>query len=153
MASNEEYQNVQFLSICCDSLDGAREIIEETDTPKWNNMHHYFMDHASKEQAKKSLGFKAVPFYVVFNESGEMVMKGNSKSVDFDKIPGKKMRKLVTLSDNKENIPPKSLAAPVTPSPTNKPKVALKETPKVMQQKHQSPTEVERVFEIEELDF
>ena len=80
--------NVQFVSICCDQLDGAREMIEATDEKRWNNIQHYFMSPETKEEAKKLLGFKSVPFYVIVNTNGIMTQKGSSKQVDFNTIPG-----------------------------------------------------------------
>lgn len=88
MARQSKYSNVDFVSICCDSCDGAREILEKPDEPRWNAIHHYFMDEESKETAKKVLGFAMVPFYVFLNEKGEIVQRGNTNGVDFDLIPG-----------------------------------------------------------------
>lgn len=88
MASDAKYADVQFVSICCDQLDGAREIIEATDEKRWNNIQHYFMSPETKEEAKKLLGFKSVPFYVIVNKNGIMTQKGSSKQVDFNTIPG-----------------------------------------------------------------
>lgn len=72
-----DYPEVQFVSICCDSLDGAREILQRHDAPRWDAVHHFFMNKADKERAKKLLGFASVPFYVVLDEEGGMVEKGN----------------------------------------------------------------------------
>jgi thiol-disulfide isomerase/thioredoxin len=88
MAKDPKYENVQFVSICCDKLDGARDIIEEHDDPKWQNVDHYFMTEEDKEEAKKILGFRSVPFYVVLDESGSIQQLGGSKKIDFDEIPG-----------------------------------------------------------------
>ena len=88
MASDPKYQDVQFISICCDKLDGARNIIEASDDLRWQNVSHYFMSHQSKEEAKKVLGFKSVPFYVVLDEQGNIQQSGGGKSIDFDEIPG-----------------------------------------------------------------
>mmetsp|Transcript_8066 Transcript_8066/g.11569 ORF Transcript_8066/g.11569 Transcript_8066/m.11569 type:complete len:191 (+) Transcript_8066:55-627(+) len=88
MKSEAKYSNVEFVSVCCDKLDGAREIIEKDDRPRWDNVAHYFMDENTKEEAKQVLGFASVPFYVVVNEDGEIVQKGNSKQIDFEAIPG-----------------------------------------------------------------
>ena len=88
MAKDEKYANVNFVSICCDQLDGARDIIEKDADPRWQNVDHYYMDKKNKEQAKKLLGFKSVPFYVVLNESGEITQLGNEKAVDFESVPG-----------------------------------------------------------------
>ena len=98
MASDPKYSNVRFVSICCDKLDGAREIIEKDDEPRWKNVSHYFMDRQHKEEAKKLLGFKSVPFYVILNEDGEITQKGSSKTVDFDAVPG-----VVRPESDKEN--------------------------------------------------
>eukprot|EP00561_Arcocellulus_cornucervis_P014939 CAMPEP_0185804374 /NCGR_PEP_ID=MMETSP1322-20130828/3216_1 /TAXON_ID=265543 /ORGANISM="Minutocellus polymorphus, Strain RCC2270" /LENGTH=165 /DNA_ID=CAMNT_0028500343 /DNA_START=33 /DNA_END=530 /DNA_ORIENTATION=+ len=88
MAQDPKYANVDFISICCDSCDGAREILEKPDVPRWDAIHHYYMDPESKETAKKVLGFSMVPFYVFLNDKGEIVQKGNTNAVDFDQIPG-----------------------------------------------------------------
>lgn len=88
MAKDPKYENVQFVSICCDQLDGARNIIEKDDDLRWQNVNHYFMTQSDKEQAKKELGFKSVPFYVVLDEDGTITQKGNQKAIDFDEVPG-----------------------------------------------------------------
>eukprot|EP00529_Nitzschia_sp_RCC80_P032514 CAMPEP_0113454028 /NCGR_PEP_ID=MMETSP0014_2-20120614/7656_1 /TAXON_ID=2857 /ORGANISM="Nitzschia sp." /LENGTH=236 /DNA_ID=CAMNT_0000345429 /DNA_START=213 /DNA_END=923 /DNA_ORIENTATION=+ /assembly_acc=CAM_ASM_000159 len=88
MAADPKYKDVQFISIVCDKLDGARHIIEKDDDPRWQNVSHYFMDHQNKERAKKLLGFKQVPFYVVLDENGAITQSGSSKQVDFDEVPG-----------------------------------------------------------------
>ena len=88
MASDPKYENVQFISICCDKLDGARQIIEKDDDLRWQNVDHYFMSESDKEQAKKELGFKSVPFYVILDEEGQITQKGNHNAIDFDEVPG-----------------------------------------------------------------
>lgn len=88
MAASPIYKNVKFASICCDCCDGAREILDEHDEPKWKHVDHYFMGFEYKEMAKKVLGFKSVPFLVVLNEEGEIVQMGGKKQIDFDNIPG-----------------------------------------------------------------
>jgi hypothetical protein len=88
MAQDPKYRDVQFISICCDKLDGARDIIERDDDLRWQNINHYFMDKQDKELAKKALGFKQVPFYVVLDVNGSIQQSGNGKQVDFEEIPG-----------------------------------------------------------------
>lgn len=88
MAQDPKYKDVQFISICCDKLDGARDIIEKEDDLRWQNINHYFMDQQDKELAKKILGFQQVPFYVVLDEEGSIQQSGNGKQVDFEEIPG-----------------------------------------------------------------
>eukprot|EP00571_Detonula_confervacea_P014711 CAMPEP_0172298464 /NCGR_PEP_ID=MMETSP1058-20130122/1112_1 /TAXON_ID=83371 /ORGANISM="Detonula confervacea, Strain CCMP 353" /LENGTH=171 /DNA_ID=CAMNT_0013007739 /DNA_START=57 /DNA_END=572 /DNA_ORIENTATION=- len=88
LAADERYKNVKFSSICLDSCDGARNIIDKDDSPRWDKVSHFFMDHEHKEEAKKILGFKQVPFYVVLNEEGEIVQMGSKKYIDFDNLPG-----------------------------------------------------------------
>lgn len=75
MAMN--HPDEQFVSICCDSLDGAREILERDDELRWSRVQHFFMSKEDKEAAKKMLGFKQVPFYVVLGEDGQLLEKGN----------------------------------------------------------------------------
>jgi len=88
MAQDPKYKDVQFISICCDKLDGARDIIERDDDLRWQNVNHYFMDKEDKETAKKLLGFKQVPFYVVMDENGSITQSGNGRQVDFEEVPG-----------------------------------------------------------------
>ena len=89
MAQQPEYANVQFTSIVLDECDGARNIIETPDDePRWKHINHYYMDRDYKEEAKDALGFSQVPFYVVLNERGEIIQKGNKKQIDFKKVPG-----------------------------------------------------------------
>mmetsp|Transcript_81780 Transcript_81780/g.122855 ORF Transcript_81780/g.122855 Transcript_81780/m.122855 type:complete len:200 (-) Transcript_81780:162-761(-) len=88
MAQDPKYENVQFISICCDKLDGARDIIEKDNDLRWQNVSHYFMDKQNKEEAKKILGFRSVPFYVVLDENGSITQSGNGKAIDFDEVPG-----------------------------------------------------------------
>lgn len=68
--------SIQYVSICCDKLDGAREILERDSTPRWSHVRHFFMDHDHKEQAKELLGFQQVPFYIVFDDAGTMIFSG-----------------------------------------------------------------------------
>jgi thiol-disulfide isomerase/thioredoxin len=88
MAGDPKYHDVQFISICCDRLDGARDIIEKEDDLRWQNIHHYFMSKDDKETAKRLLGFKQVPFYVVLDDAGNIHQSGGGKQVDFDDVPG-----------------------------------------------------------------
>ncbi len=88
MAEQPEYSRVKFSSIVLDECDGARNIIERENEPRWKNINHYYMDKDFKETAKQILGFQQVPFYVVLNDRGEIVQKGSKKQIDFDTIPG-----------------------------------------------------------------
>jgi hypothetical protein len=100
MAADPQYANVEFVSICCDKLDGAREILEKEDDLRWQHISHYFMEQKDKEEAKKVLGFKSVPFYVFCDESGTITQKGSSSKIYFDDIPGAALRSV----EDKENI-------------------------------------------------
>ena len=86
MASDPKFSHIRFVSICCDKLDGAREIIERDDEPRWKHVSHYFMDSFDKERAKKMLGFKSVPFYVMLKENGEITQTGSTKTFNFNEI-------------------------------------------------------------------
>ena len=109
MATQPEYQNVEFTSIVLDECDGARNIIEQDDEPRWQNINHFYMDKEFKETAKEALGFNQVPFYVVLNEKGEIVQKGSKKNIDFDEVPG-----IVRPEpEDKENVAPSSNEAKV----------------------------------------
>lgn len=84
MAGDSAYKHIQFMSICCDKLDGARDIIDQDLEPRWKNVAHYFVDKNEKEVAKQVLGFSSVPFYVVANSSGVILLKGTQQEVDFN---------------------------------------------------------------------
>ena len=125
MAQDPQYASVQFISICCDKLDGAREIIEKDKEFRWQNVAHYFMEPQDKEIAKKVLGFKSVPFYVVLNDQGEIEQLGGSKNIDFETVPG-----MERLEAEKENF-------------------CLDNPSKDVSQEQ----ELDRVFVVDELDF
>lgn len=100
-------------------------------------MSHYFMDHEHKEKAKKLLGFKSVPFYVVLNKDGEMTQKGSSKQVDFEDIPG------IIRPVDKENVKQTTVV--------EKKNV---EAPVAAEQVEEKPVIAERVFTIDaDFDF
>ena len=103
LAKDPQYKNIKFASINCDSETGARNIIEEFDTPRWLNVDHYHMDVEHKELAKEQLGFKTVPFLVVLDENGQIVQKGSPKQVNLESIVNPRVER------NKENIPPKKI--------------------------------------------
>ena len=138
MAKDPKYSDVQFLSICCDKLDGARSIIERDDDLRWQNVAHYFMEKSDKEEAKKMLGFKSVPFYVVLDENGAITQLGNEKNVNFDEVPGvvapppppKQQENLLASSFGQLQIEESKVAS----SPV-------------------SPVQVDRVFNMDDLDF
>ena len=88
MAADKRYKNVKFASICCDSCDRARNVIEKDDSPRWGRVVHYYINHEYKEEVKKVLGFKQVPFYVVLDKEGEIVQIGSRKYIDFENLPG-----------------------------------------------------------------
>eukprot|EP00586_Coscinodiscus_wailesii_P012771 CAMPEP_0172520730 /NCGR_PEP_ID=MMETSP1066-20121228/292174_1 /TAXON_ID=671091 /ORGANISM="Coscinodiscus wailesii, Strain CCMP2513" /LENGTH=307 /DNA_ID=CAMNT_0013303537 /DNA_START=50 /DNA_END=972 /DNA_ORIENTATION=+ len=88
MAMQSRYSDIQFISICCDSGDGARNIIEERNEPRWGFISHYHMEDEYKEIAKKILGFQQVPFYVVVDATGSILQKGSSKVINFELLPG-----------------------------------------------------------------
>ena len=87
LIDDKKNNNVQLVSICCgDKLDGARHILDQDEERRWTNMQHYFMNYHDKERAKKILGFRSVPFYVVLNDQGEIVQLGNKIDWDHDSI-------------------------------------------------------------------
>lgn len=103
LAAAPRFANVQFVSICCDKLDGAREIIEKETEPRWQNVDHYFMEHQYKEEAKNVLGFSAVPFYVMLNEKGETIQMGNA--IDFERLAVEEAEPDSVATENeKENM-------------------------------------------------
>jgi hypothetical protein len=118
-ARDPRYAHVQFVSICCDKLDGAREIIEATDEKRWSHIKHFFMSREDKEEAKKILGFKSVPFYVVVDKNGVMVQKGSK--VDFNAIPGVMEKENIITStpfvEQKLNVVEKEAPQPAVVSP------------------------------------
>lgn len=130
MAKDSKYANVQFVSICCDQLDGARDIIEKDDDLRWQNVAHYFMEKSHKEEAKKILGFKSVPFYVVLNESGDITQLGNEKAVNFDEAPGVAPKEDIT-------------------SVFEQLAISNEET----KEETYAPVKVDRVFNMDDLDF
>ena len=83
-----QYPQITFMSICCDSLDGARELLEQDEDLKWQGIRHYYMATEYKEHAKKLFGFKTVPFYVFVNAHGDITQSGGPVKIDFAFLPG-----------------------------------------------------------------
>ena len=112
---DERYKNIKFASICCGAdhkCTDVRNILEKEDNPRWDKISHYFMDFESKEEAKKALGFKQVPFYVVLNDEGEIVMMGSKKYIDFDNLPGMVHPTPIKVEKKAESVPsPTNVAA------------------------------------------
>ena len=131
-----QHADVQFVSICCNKLDGAREIIEEKDELRWSAISHYFMAHEDKETAKRVLNFKSVPFYVVLNKEGAIVQSGNK--IVWDDIPGCSNTQTTRSAADKENV--------LTPAKD-------KDVSTKTLEKSSSPVGVNEVFVLEDLDF
>lgn len=106
MARDPKYENVHFVSICCDKLDGARDIIDQEREERWQNVNHYFMESKHKDEAKKLLGFQQVPFYVVLDEYGDIQQMGNQRAIDFDEVPGvvRPEPSVASMEEEKENF-------------------------------------------------
>ena len=70
--------------ICCalSRGEGNKEMVSDL-VCDWENMTHVFMDMEMKEEAKKLLGFTAVPFYVVVDKNGNITGKGDPKKIDY----------------------------------------------------------------------
>eukprot|EP00527_Entomoneis_sp_CCMP2396_P000656 CAMPEP_0198151760 /NCGR_PEP_ID=MMETSP1443-20131203/56989_1 /TAXON_ID=186043 /ORGANISM="Entomoneis sp., Strain CCMP2396" /LENGTH=188 /DNA_ID=CAMNT_0043817543 /DNA_START=80 /DNA_END=649 /DNA_ORIENTATION=+ len=121
IASQEQNESVRFISICCDKLDGAREIIENWENvdnePRWNNIQHFFMEEADKEEAKQILGFKSVPFYVVLNEQGEIEEMGNK--VDLTRLSSPPQLETPLIQEHIEVTPVKKPGMTRMDSPTD----------------------------------
>lgn len=115
LATDERYKNIKFASICCGAdhkCTDVRNILEKEDNPRWDRISHYFMDFDGKEEAKKALGFKQVPFYVVLNDEGEIVMMGSKKYIDFDNLPGMVHPTPIKVEKKAESVPsPTNVAA------------------------------------------
>lgn len=134
-AEDPKYEDVQFISICCGaSCDAAREILEKPRERRWANIAHYFMEFDDKEMAKKVLGFKAVPFYVMLNNQGEILQMGNK--VNWNDVPG------MERDEDKENLAVQTIANDTLTGP-EKPTVGL--SPALIEE--------ERVFQLDDLDF
>ena len=140
-AQKADVDAIAFVAICCDQLDGAREIMEKDDELRWSSISHYFMAHEDKETAKRVLNFKSVPFYVVLNEEGAIVQSGNKIDWDDIIVPG------ICSSD---------IQTVTTTSMVNKENELTPAQEKVVAAKSlelSSPLGVDDVFVLEDLDF
>lgn len=102
-----QHPDVECLSICCDSLDGAREILECSKERAWPALSHYFMAYDDKEIAKQVLGFRSVPYYLVVDETGDLVHAG--KTFSWDDVS------LVSTPAISTQTNPKEMASPRSP--------------------------------------
>ena len=89
LASQKSHKNIKIISICLDNQDGARNIIEHNDDPRWNDITHYSSELINKESIKEFFEFTQVPFYVSINKTNsEITSKGTTKQVNLDNISG-----------------------------------------------------------------
>ena len=146
LAQDPRYEDVNFVSICCDKLDGARTILEQEEEVRWQNIDHYFMDKEHKEQAKKILGFRQVPFYLVVDEDGEIRQKGGSKDVDFEEIPS-----ISRPSSPSKVIAPRMM--PTTPHKMEVPRPPLFEEEKKEVEVEDLSNMFDQEFIIDDMDF
>ena len=86
LAEEQDFKHINFVAICCDSLDGARQIIDKEEDVKWRKIKHYFLNKSEKERAKALLGFRCVPFYVVVDPSKGVLQYGKKEAIDFEKV-------------------------------------------------------------------
>ena len=120
-----KYHSTNIYSICCgESTELARRIIQQGDLcePQWTYISHYYMDTASKEIAKRHLGFDFVPFFVFVNPQGHIVQMGY-KTIDWSilQVPEQPPSVTTTMmmdagdNDNKAapSVSPTSAAEPV----------------------------------------
>jgi hypothetical protein len=129
-------ESIEFVSICLGgTIDTAREILEEPDIPRWNLMKHYYMDFQSKEIAKQILGFRTVPYYLVFE--GDVLTQSSNK-IDLDTLPGR-IKSTIT-KPSYVNISSNANDDGHTETIHTSTKISRSSSPS-------------RVFEIEDLDF
>ena len=96
--------------MCLDDPEFAKEIVEEHE---WERMTHAGMDVETKELAKAHWGFKAVPYLVVLDATGETAFAGSALKVTAETIE--------TALAGKENAtaaapPANAPAAPAAPA-------------------------------------
>lgn len=82
VAKDPQNASINFVSICCDKLDAARNMIDKEESPRWSSMKHYFIEASEKERAKEWLGFRGVPFYIAIDKCGNICDRGGLATFD-----------------------------------------------------------------------
>jgi len=78
-----DYPGVIFASCAVSLSEGDLDMVTEMVEDTWENLTHLYMTIEEKEKAKEIYGFKSVPFCVVFSVDGEILAKGDPKTIDF----------------------------------------------------------------------
>lgn len=78
-----DYPGVTFASCAVSLSEGDLDMVTEMVEDIWENLEHLYMTIEEKESAKELYGFKAVPFCVVYSVDGELLAKGDPKTIDF----------------------------------------------------------------------
>ena len=86
MAQEPRCANLQFISICCDSIDKARDTIEKDDYMNWPNIKHFHIDPHHKKVAKQLIGFQFVPFCVIVSEDLQMAKLEPPNDINFHNL-------------------------------------------------------------------
>lgn len=77
----------KFMYIACALSQGEGNQDDVQDfISDWDNLTHVFVDLKDKEAVKSTFGFSAVPFYVVFDQNGTIVGKGEPKAFDYQSV-------------------------------------------------------------------
>ena len=111
------HSKVLFLSVCLDDEDFGKELVEEWE---YTNVRHVFMGLKEKEAAKATLGFAAVPFYVVTAAGGRLVASGGPKAMTLAAIEAA----LASEPPKAETVAPGAASAPIDVESPNKPEPA-----------------------------
>eukprot|EP01031_Cornospumella_fuschlensis_P040707 gene40707-49637_t len=81
-AASQDPNNVMLIA-CALSLGAGNQDAVVDFISEWGNLYHFFIEESDKESLKAQLGYSAVPFYVVFDENGNIKVSGDSKAVDY----------------------------------------------------------------------
>jgi thiol-disulfide isomerase/thioredoxin len=123
--------------------EGTQEQVIELLDGQWENLKHVYMSFEQKEAAKAHLGFKAVPFCVVFDAAGKELFKGNPKDVDFKTVFAAEPVQEVAAA--LQGVKLDAISSVATPAPmAGKPQSAVKD---------ESPTSVVLGFGNDDEDF
>eukprot|EP00903_Cladosiphon_okamuranus_P006246 g6130.t1 len=77
-----ERPGVAFVGVNIDDAGLAGELVAKAASEgRWTSLTHAHLGEDEKEKAKKILGMRTVPFYVVVSEAGKVLRHGNAKAL------------------------------------------------------------------------
>jgi hypothetical protein len=83
---NDIVTSTSSIGIACALSQGPRDVdtVNDLIQDTWENLAIIFVEEEHKDSLKAAFGYSAVPFYIFFNVTGQVVKSGDGKSINVE---------------------------------------------------------------------